>query len=53
MVVTSEAHPQCKLNLAGRRRGYRDDAELRCIDTALRHIEVGVIERIEELRSEL
>lgn len=50
---TSEAQPQCELNLAGRRRGHRDDAELRRVDKALWHIEVGVIEGIEELRPEL
>ena len=49
----SETQPQRKLDLAGRRGCHRDDAELRCVDKTFGHIEVGVIEGVEELRSEL
>lgn len=50
---TSETQPQCKLDLPGRCGCHCDDAELRCVDKAPRHIEVGMIEGIEELGSEL
>lgn len=49
----SKAEPQCKLDLAGRRGGHRNDAELRRVDKAFWGIKVGVIKNIKELGAKL
>src|SRR5215470_13614481 len=46
-------NPGAELNLTARRRGFSDDAELRRIYETARRPEVGMIESVEKLRSEL